>query len=115
VLLLTSTLVRPVLEQCLAESHLLSRPGLRLDIEVPRNRFFGGNVHMGDLLVVQDFIDHIKEYIDRTKKAPDLVVIPSTPFGLGQWGRDLTGRVYLDIKRDVGVHVELLECDTIYD
>ena len=115
VLLLTSILVRPVLEQCLAESHLLSRSGLRLDIEVPRNRFFGGNVYMGDLLVVQDFIDHIKEYIDRIKKAPDLVVIPSTPFGLGQWGRDLTGRVYLDIKRDVGVHVELLECDTIYD
>lgn len=115
VLLLTSTLVRPTLEQCLSESHLLGNPQLRMDIEVPANRFFGGNVFMGDLLVVQDFIDHIREYVHRTKETPDLVVIPSSPFGLGQWGRDLTGRVYLDIQREVGIPVELLECDTIYE
>jgi MoaA/NifB/PqqE/SkfB family radical SAM enzyme len=115
VLLLTSTLVRPTLEQCLSESHLLGDPQLRVDIEVPANRFFGGNVFMGDLLVVQDFIDHIREYVQRTGEIPDLVVIPSSPFGLGQWWRDLTGRVYLDIQREVGIPVELLECDTIYE
>lgn len=115
VLLLTSTLVRPTLEQCLSESHLLGDPQLRIDIEVPTNRFFGGNVFMGDLLVVQDFIDHIGEYVHRTEETPDLVVIPSSPFGLGQWGRDLTGRVYLDIQRETGVNVEILECDTIYE
>lgn len=113
VLLLSSTLVKPVVEQCLAESHLFGR--LKIDIEVPPNDFFGGNIFMGDLLVVQDFIDCIKGYVKREGKTPDLVIIPSSPFSLGQWGRDLTGRVYLDIEREIGIPVELLECSPIYD
>jgi hypothetical protein len=115
VLLLTSSLVRPTLEQHLAESPLMGDPQLRMDIEVPLNRFFGGNVFMGDLLVVQDFIDHISEYRGREGESPDLVLVPSSPFGLGQWGRDLTGRVYLEIERETGVPVELLEAETLYD
>lgn len=31
------------------------------------------------------------------------------------WGRDLTGRVYLEIEREVGIAVELLDCAAIYD
>jgi hypothetical protein len=112
VLFLSSALVKPTFEQLLAESHLFGE--LRIDVQVPRNNFFGGNVFMGDLLVVQDFIDFIEEYLERKEK-PDLIVIPSSPFNLSQWGRDLTGRVYLDIERAVGIPVELLECSTIYD
>ena len=115
VLLLSSTLVRPTLEQCLAESHLFAESGLRLEIGVPGNNFFGGNVFMGDLLVVQDFIDFIREYVAEKGERPDLIVIPSSPFNLGEWGRDLTGRVYLDIEREVGIPVELLQCATILD
>ena len=115
VLFLSSALVRPTFEQSLAESRLFNDPRLQIDISVPRNNFFGGNIFMGDLLVVQDFIDHIKEYVETTGKRPDLVVIPSSPFNLGQWRRDLTGRVYLDIERETGVPVELLECATIYE
>ena len=70
---------------------------------------------MGDLMVVQDFIDCIKKYLEQYNKRPDLIVIPSSPFNLGQWRRDLTGRVYLDIEREVGIPVELLDCETIYD
>ncbi|MBE0415536.1 MAG: radical SAM protein [Dehalococcoidia bacterium] len=114
VLFLSSTLVKPTFEQCLAESHLFGDRELRIDVEVPRNNFFGGDVFMGDLLVVQDFIDFIKEYLEG-KERPDLIVIPSSPFNLGGWGRDLTGRVYLDIGREVGIPVELLECSTIFD
>lgn len=114
VLFLSSTLVKPTFEQCLRESRLLSSSELELSIEVPRNNYFGGNIFMGDLLVVQDFIDHIKEYLSREPK-PDLIVIPSSPFALGGWKRDLTGRVYLDIEREVGIPVALLECETIYD
>lgn len=114
VLFLSSTLVKPTFEQCLTQSHLFDDPRLRIDIQVPRNNFFGGNVFMGDLLLVQDFIDFIKEYLEKNAK-PDLIVIPSSPFNLGEWGRDLTGRVYLDIEREVGIPVELLQCATIYD
>lgn len=115
VLLLSSTLVKPVLEQCLRESHLLGNSQLQLDIVVPQNRFLGGNIFMGDLLVVQDFIDCIEEYLAQTKKKPEVIVIPASPFHLGQWQRDLTGRVYLDIERQVGIPVALLENETIYD
>ncbi len=67
-------------------------------------------------MVVQDFIDYIKEYIKINKGIkPDLVVIPSSPFNLSEWGRDLTGRVYLDIEKETGMPVELLGCATIYD
>jgi hypothetical protein len=115
VLFLSSELVKPTFEQCLAESHLFGNGELQIAIEVPKNSFFGGNIFMGDLLVVQDFIDCVKDYVIRKGHRPDLVVIPSSPFNLSQWGRDLTGRVYLDIERETGVSVELLHCTTIYD
>jgi len=84
-------------------------------VEVPVNDYFGGNILMGDLLVVEDFIRHIKKHISTNRANPDVVIIPSSPFSLGDWGRDLTGRVYLDIERCVGIPVELLECEPIYD
>lgn len=112
VLFLSSQLMRPTFEQCLAESRLFNSR-VRIDIDVPENMFFGGNIIMGDLLVVQDFIDCINGHLKNGDR-PDLVVIPSSPFNLSGWGRDLTGRVYLDIERQTGVPVELLPCDTIY-
>jgi len=114
VLFLSSALVRPTFEQCLRESRLLDSADLKINIEVPQNSYFGGNIFMGDLLVVQDFIDCIKEYLLRAHE-PDLIVMPSSPFALGDWKRDLTGRVYLDIEREVGIPVRLLDCDIIYD
>lgn len=115
VLFLSSELVKPVFEQCLAESHLFGDGQVQVDIQVPKSNFFGGNIFMGDLLVVQDFIACIKDYVMQKGSKPDLVVIPSSPFNLSGWGRDLTGRVYLDIERETGVPVELLHCATIYD
>ena len=70
---------------------------------------------MGDLLVVQDYIDYIKGYTESKGTMFDLAVVPSSPFNLNGWGRDLTGRVYLDIERETGIPVEILECHTIYD
>jgi hypothetical protein len=115
VLFLSSELMQPTFEQCLTESHLFGGGQLKIDIEVPKNNFFGGNIIMGDLAVVQDFIDCINDYIARKGDKPDLVVIPSSPFNLSGWGRDLTGRVYLDIERETCVPVQLLPCSTIYD
>jgi membrane-associated protease RseP (regulator of RpoE activity) len=112
VLLLSSRLVEPVIQQLIRESTLFG--GVQIQIEVPANRFFGGNIFMGDLLVVQDFIVSIQEFL-RGNPPPDLVVIPSSPFSLGQWKRDLEGRVYTDIERAVGLPVALLDCEPIYD
>ena len=115
VLFLSSALVKPSFEQSLAESSLFSSGQVKIDIEVPHNNFFGGNIFMGDLLVVQDFIDCIKSHLEQNNKRPDLIVVPSSPFNLGHWRRDLTGRVYLDIERETGIPVELLDCETVYD
>ena len=112
VLFLSSALVQPVFEQTLQESSLFG--GIQIQVRIPSNRFFGGNIFMGDLLVVQDFIEAIREYLQQ-EPPPDLVVIPSSPFALGGWGRDLTGRVYTDIARAVHLPVALLHCEPIYD
>ncbi len=115
VLFLSSRLVRPVFEHMMKGSLLLADREVSINIEVPDNKFFGGNVFMGDLLVVQDYIDWIDKYLAAGRSRPDLIVIPSSPFSLGQWKRDLTGRVYLDIERAVNIPVALLECMTICD
>lgn len=112
VLLFSSALVKPVFLHLLRESALFG--GIQVQVEVPENRYFGGNIIMGDLLVVQDFIEAIREYLQKNAP-PDLIVIPSSPFSLGQWRRDLEGRVYLDIERAVGLPVGLLDCEPIYD
>jgi len=112
VLLFSSILVKPVFLQLLQESSLFG--GIQIQVEVPENRYFGGNICMGDLLVVEDFIEAIKEYLEKNSP-PDLVVIPSSSFSLGQWRRDLEGRVYTEIQRAVGLPVALLDCEPIYD
>jgi len=112
VLLLSSPLVKPVFLQLLQESSLFG--GIQIQVEVPENRYFGGNICMGDLLVVRDFIAAIREYL-RKNPPPGLVVIPSSPFSLGQWRRDLEGRVFTEIERSVGLPVALLDCEPIYD
>ncbi|HEY42239.1 MAG TPA: radical SAM protein [Dehalococcoidia bacterium] len=115
VLFLSSELMKPTFEQCLTESHLPDKSKYEFDIAAPKNQFFGGNILMGDLLVVQDFIDCIRDYVSQKGYRPDLVIIPSSPFNLSGWGRDLTGRVYLDIERETGIPVELLHCATMYE
>jgi hypothetical protein len=112
VLLLSSTLVKPVFLQLLRESSIFG--GIQIQVEVPENRYFGGNICMGDLLVVQDFVEAIKDYLAKNP-SPDLIVIPSSPFSLGQWRRDLEGRVFAEIERSVGLPVALLDCEPIYD
>lgn len=115
VLFFTSFLVKPTLEQYLKDSPFFGNKEFNLTLEVPANNFFGANIFMGDLLVVEDFIYGIRQYLSKNNRKPDLVIIPSSPFNLSQWGRDLTGRVYLDIERETGIPVEILACQTIYD
>jgi pyruvate-formate lyase-activating enzyme len=115
VLFLTSSLVRPTLEQLLRERPLSLPQGTRLRLAVPENRFFGGNIILGDLLVVQDFISFLRAYLETAEMRPGLVVIPSSPFHLSGWGRDLTGRPYRDIERETGLAVRLLACHPIWE
>ena len=113
VLLLTSSLVRPILEKMLRHNGHFS--GLALHLRVPPNRYLGGNIFMGDLLVVEDFIEAISQFMKEEEIRPDLVLIPSSPFHMSRWGRDIVGRVYLDIERCTGLPVVLVPCNPIFD
>jgi MoaA/NifB/PqqE/SkfB family radical SAM enzyme/RNase P/RNase MRP subunit p29 len=113
VLILTSTLVRPMLEKRIRESFFPDE--VHLHLCVPANHYLGGNIFMGDLLTVEDFIAVVKTFLDEGQVLPDLIIIPSSPFHLSGWGRDLTGRVYKDIERVTGIPVGLIECAPIFD
>ena len=113
VLLLTSCLMKPTMESLVSHNGFSS--GVKLHLRVPENRYFGGNIIMGDLLVVQDFIEAIQAFINEERIYPDLVVIPSSPFHLSGWGRDLTGRVYREIERLTDIPVALVACEPIFD
>jgi MoaA/NifB/PqqE/SkfB family radical SAM enzyme len=80
----------------------------RVRIEVPQNRYFGGNVIIGDLLTVHDYIQHLKERRQAGAQEPDLVMVPSSPFS--EWGIDLVGRSYQEICRETGYPTVLLPC-----
>jgi hypothetical protein len=114
VLLLTSALARPYVERYIGEAGLPA--DVTLDLRVPQNQYFGGNIFMGDLLVVQDFIQAGRAFLaEPGQTRPDLALVPSSPFALSGWGRDLEGRTYLEIERRLGIPAALVECDPIFD
>jgi hypothetical protein len=113
VLIFTSTLVRPTLEKRIRDNPFPT--GIKLHLRIPSNRCLGGNIFMGDLLMIEDFIEAVKEFLKENQRTPDLIIIPSSPFHLSGWGRDLSGRVYKDIERITGIPVGLIECDPIFD
>jgi hypothetical protein len=74
-------------------------------ISVP-NEFFGGNICLGDLLVVEDFARLIERELGRRPR-PDLIVVPSSPFS--RWGRDLRGHSRMELVRRFGVQFVFAE------
>lgn len=109
-LLLTSTMIEPMVRYMIEKSGAFE--GIDVNVRVARNEYFGGTINIGDLLVVQDFVDAIRRF--RAEGGdPDLVLLPSSPFASSPWMRDLTGRPWTDIERLSGVPVSLVDCATI--
>jgi len=73
-------------------------------METP-NRFWGGNIMVGDLLVVDDFLSAITA-AKQTYPDLDLVLLPSSPFSV--WQYDLLGRSFFELQRKSPVAVALL-------
>lgn len=114
ILFLSSLLVKPSLKEYVRSLNLFKDKDVKLYIEVPINRhFLGGDIIVGDLLVVDDFITSVREWITRNSCKPDLVIIPSTPFT--KWKRDLKGEVYKNMERELGIPVALIECARIFN
>lgn len=114
VLVMTSKLVAPTLRRHIHE-HFFP-PDVQLYLRVPSNRYFGGNIFMGDLLTVDDFVAGAMDFAaEKGQHRPDLVVVPASAFHLSGWGRDLTGKSFLEIERRLGIAVALIECGPIFD
>lgn len=111
VLLLTSLLIEPILKGMLAKTNAFDNR--EIFIRIAKNNYFGGTINLGDLLVVQDFIEAIQEFLEVECADIDLVLIPASSFASSPWGRDLTGRPWRDIERTVGVKVDLIPCSNI--
>jgi len=112
ILFLTSDLIQPVYERLLESKSEFVDSALNFEIEVPKNNFFGGNISMGDLITMQDIIDHIE---NKKEDKPDLVIIPSSLFYFSRgWLRDLIGNTYMEIERKTNTRVEILGCEPIW-
>jgi hypothetical protein len=111
VLVVTSAMFSPILKYMLDHSGAFE--DLDVSVLIATNNYFGGTVNIADLLVVQDFVDAIRDFMDQEPVRLDLVLIPSSPFSSSPWGRDLTGRPWHDIERAVRLPVELIPCPTV--
>lgn len=108
VLILCSELLQPLVARIIRDVGPFDGLDAEVHLAVAVNRhFLGGDIVPGDLLVVDDFVSCIREQ----KVRPDLVLIPSTPFGL--WGRDISNTSYLEIERATNVPAALIPCHLV--
>ena len=84
--------------------------GSTLELVVPRNEFFGGNVNVGDLWVLDDIRRAIEAHA-RSHGEPDLLLLPSS--FLSRWGRDLCGVPYKELQATLGIEIALIKCERI--
>ncbi len=113
VLLFTTPLVKDLYAQALqivGDAPECRLPNVEVRVTMAQHNFWGGNIVIGDLHVVQDYIDQIR-LVQRSGYRPDLVLIPST--FANAWGMDLLGHSYAEIERRTGTTVELIPLQRI--
>jgi wyosine [tRNA(Phe)-imidazoG37] synthetase (radical SAM superfamily) len=108
VLIICSELLQPLVTRIIRDIQPFKGLDAEVHLTVAANKhFLGGDIAPGDLLVVDDFVSCSQEQ----KAKVDLVLIPSTPFGL--WGRDISNASYLEIERVTNIPVELIPCHLV--
>jgi uncharacterized Fe-S cluster-containing radical SAM superfamily protein len=96
----------------LVEGLLAALPLADVDahVVVPENAYFGGDVDIGDLWVLQDVADAVRKHI-AAHGSPDLILLPSS--FLSRWSRDLLGVPHTELERALGIDVVLVRCGRI--
>lgn len=109
VLIMSSYILEPFLKVMMKKR---GKSNKQVQILIPENNFFGGNIIVGSMLTVDDYIDCLKNWIKLNGK-PELILIPSTPFGSrgSGWYRDILGKSYRYIERNIQVKVKLIPFD----
>lgn len=104
VLVLTSELGRRVMALGLERFY---EGAAELRVFAARNRFFGGTIGAAGLLTVPDIEAALGDFMSACAGwDPDMVLIPAIAFD--SRGRDLTGRLYLDLQKNCGLDVEIV-------
>ncbi|HHY16735.1 MAG TPA: DUF512 domain-containing protein [Firmicutes bacterium] len=98
VLILTSSLAKPLIEDALEKRELSAR------VQAVESVFFGGNIQAGGLLTVRDFLAAYGR-VSSDGFLPDLVTLPKR--GFDPWGRDLEGVSYRAFEEITGKAVVL--------
>lgn len=98
VLILTSSLAKPVIE------YQLERRELKARVVAVKSRFFGGNIQAGGLLTVRDFRAAFTEATEGGY-SPVEVTLPRIAFDA--WGRDLEGVHYRAFAQKTGLSILL--------
>jgi hypothetical protein len=83
---------------------------MEAQVAVPSNAYFGGDVDVADLWMLQDVADAVRAHAAE-HGAPDLIILPSS--FLSRWGRDLLGVPYTELERAMGIDVALVRCERI--
>ncbi|MHB1419513.1 MAG: radical SAM protein [Bacillota bacterium] len=97
VLVLTSMLAAVVVRRAQEADPL---PAGQVYIKEVPNRFFGGSIMAGGLLVVNDFRAALLEWRqEHPGIIPDLMLLPGIAFD--PWGHDLTGVPYWELEEDL--------------
>lgn len=85
-------------------------PGVEIHLLSPANRFFGGDVDVADLWVLEDVVAAVTEHV-QAGGLPDLLVMPSS--FLSRWGRDLLGVPYTQLEAVLGLSVAVIPTERI--
>ena len=113
VVLMTSMVVQPMAAAMLKEFALFfAGEQVEIELAIPRCGFYGRNIALGELMMVEDFVEEIDRICDRRDGAPDLILIPSAAFGVGGWYRDIIGQPFHWIQRSSPVPVEPIIADS---
>jgi len=75
---------------------------------LPEHGWWGGCFVAGDLYMVDDYEQAIRQFIEAHGRKPDLVLVPAT-FG-NRWGVDLSGRSVHPLAHLLDVRVRLIPC-----
>jgi hypothetical protein len=113
VLLLTSQIIGPIVETVIKSVPDFQAffSEIELHLRIPSHHFWGGNIMLGDLYMVSDYLEAARHFIAQADRPPDLIILPSS-FAT-KLGFDLLGKSYLDIERQLQIPVELVPCQRI--
>ncbi|MDR5759692.1 PDZ domain-containing protein [Caballeronia sp. LZ035] len=100
IILITSHVVAPLLAKLLEDYRFrLECHEVSIDLIIPENRFYGGNIVLGDLFVVEDIASAIQRHLKDANETPELVLVPSASFNYGGWWRDIKGQPFLFLQK----------------